>query len=130
MVLITSLALGDRIKKRKAKLHEFEEKISQAAHVVKTDVKKIGKTYGHGVKEEAKDIKKIMESPELVFYQTDAFAIVLRKLGGLYDFLAVCDKLTKEGYTMVNSEDVKGIPGFGIVPVGSFYYFQHKKYIY
>lgn len=111
-------------------IHKTEE----LGKSLKADVGKLSKyskAYGVGMKEEAKDLQKILDSNQLIFYKTEAMAIVLRKLGGLYDFLDACDGLTKEGYTMVNSEDVQNLPlTLGKFPIGSFYYFQHKKYIY
>lgn len=94
-------------------------------------VKEVAEGQASGWKEEMSDLKRIFQSKDLVFYKTDAFAIVLRKLGGLDEFFAACDKLAKEGYSMVFAETIKPpvdipIPGFKI-PLGTFYYFQHKK---
>jgi len=92
-------------------------------------LKEIAKVQSSGLKEEVKDLKRIFQSKDLIFYKTDAFAIVLRKLGGLDEFLAACDKLTREGYTLVWSEIVTlpvAIP-LGGKMLGSFYYFQKVK---
>ncbi len=87
----------------------------------------------HALRDETRDIKKIFQSKDLTFYKTEAFAIVLRKLGGLPEFLEECDKLTKEGYRLVFREPVETlleIPVPGVhTPLGTFYYFQHIKYI-
>lgn len=92
-----------------------------------------GRTQLRGLKEESSDIKKIFQSKDLTFFKTKSFAIVLRKLGGLSEFLEECDKLTKEGYRLVFREPVETIfeipiPGVH-TPLGTFYYFQHVKYI-
>ena len=121
------MGIEGALKKSRGRLDDAIHGRGKIVKTLKSDVGKIGKVYVGGAKEEGKDLKKIMESKDLVFYKSDAFAIVLRKLGGLYQFLDACDTLTKEGYTMVNSEDVFLV---GRVKLGSFYYFQHKKYIY
>ncbi|HSB83549.1 MAG TPA: hypothetical protein VLD64_03585 [Nitrosarchaeum sp.] len=101
---------------------------------VNEDIVELGKEQGGGVKEEYKDIEKIRHHKELIYYKTDALAIVSRKLGGFDEFLKTVDELTREGYWMMNSEDVKNILGnFGISAPGqnrgTLYYFQNKKYI-
>jgi hypothetical protein len=122
------MGIEDALKKTGKRFDKAIHGEGKVGKVLKEDVGRIGKIYLTGAKAEGADLKKIMKSENLVFYKTDAFVIVLRKLGGLYDFLKACDGLTKEGYTMVNSEDVFGT--LGRVKLGSFYYFQHKKYIY
>ena len=122
------MGIEGALKKSRGRLDDAIHGRGKIVKTLKSDVGKIGKVYIGGAKEEGKDLKKIMESKDLVFYKSDAFAIVLRKLGGLYQFLDACDALTKEGYTMVNSEDILAV--VGRVKLGSFYYFQHKKYIY
>lgn len=95
-----------------------------------TPLKEITKYQAAAVKGEVQDLKKIFESKDLVFFKTDAVAVVLRKLGGLDEFLATVDKLTKEGYLLVAWEDVSGLPlpgGSGML--GTFYIFQRSKYI-
>ena len=121
------MGIENTFKKSKGKLDKAIHGPEKIGKILKGDVAGIGKGYLVGAKGETKDLKKIMESKNLVFYKTDALAIVLRKLGGLYDFLKACEDLTKEGYTMVNSEDIFVA---GRIKLGSFYYFQHKKYIY
>ena len=95
-----------------------------------TPVKEITKYEAVGVKEELKDRKRILESKDLIFYKTDAVAVVLRKLGGLDEFLAAVDKLTKEGYLLVAWEGVSGspIPLVGSM-LGTLYIFQRSKYV-
>lgn len=87
-----------------------------------------------GIKEEFKDIEKIRHYKGLVYYKSDAIAIVIRKLGGFDEFLKTVEDLTREGYWMMNSEDVKNLySNFGIalpgINRGILYYFQNKKYI-
>jgi hypothetical protein len=95
-----------------------------------TPLKEMTKYEAVGVKEELKDRNRILQSKDLVFYKTDAVAVVLRKLGGLDEFLAAVDKLTKEGYLLVAWEDVSGssIPLVGGM-LGTFYIFQRSKYV-
>jgi len=50
-------------------------------------------------------------------------------LGGLDEFLAVFQKLTKEGYLLVWTEPVTSILPMGSRLVGNFYYFQKGKYV-
>lgn len=95
-----------------------------------TPIKEITKYEAVGVKEELKDRKRILESKDLVFFKTDAVAVVLRKLGGLDEFLAAVDKLTKEGYLLVAWEDVRA----SSIPLvkgmlGTLYIFQRSKYV-
>ena len=83
------------------------------------------------LKSEAHDLQKIFKSKDFVYYKTDAIAIVLRKLGKTKEFMDEVDKLTREGYRLVHQEVIRNIPlggGFSL-PLGSFYFFQHIKYI-
>ena len=78
-------------------------------------------------KKESSDMKEIFESDNLVFYKTEELVVVLRKLGGLYEFLEAFRKLTKEGYTLVWAEPTKQLPGIAnaLFNLGAFYYFQN-----
>ena len=112
---------------------DIKEKMTSTKHVAEK-TKELGEKEVHGIKAESKDLKKLHDHKDLIYLKTDAVVIVLRKLGGLDEFLQLVDKLTKEGYWMMNSEDVKNLPGsFGLslptIPIGTLYYFQHKKYI-
>lgn len=83
------------------------------------------------LKSEAQDLQKIFKSKDFVYYKTDAIAIALRKLGKTKEFMDEVDKLTREGYRLVHQEVIRNIPlggGFSF-PLGSFYFFQHIKYI-
>lgn len=94
-------------------------------------VKEVGSDQLDNIKSEAEDLKRIFQSKDLIYKKTDAMAIVLRKLGNTDGFLDVVDKLTKEGYRLMHQETVRDIPilaGFKY-SFGSFYYFQHSKYI-
>ena len=86
---------------------------------------------GNSMKSEGQFLKKIFQHKDMVFMKTDATAIVLRKLGGNEEFLELFDKLTRDGYRLVHQESVRNIPlGFGFnYPLGSLYFFQHRKYI-
>ena len=81
------------------------------------------------VKKEAEDIKKALEKKDLIYLKTDALVVVIRKLGGLDEFLAVFEKLTKEGYLLVWTEPVSSILPYGTGFVGTFYYLQKGKLI-
>lgn len=114
----------------KEKVEDIKETISD----IKEETIELGKEQGRGIKAEYRDIEKIRHSKELIYYKSDAIAIVSRKLGGFDKFLKVVDDLTREGYWMMNSEDVKNVLGnFGLSMPGqargTLYYFQNKKYI-
>ncbi len=113
-----------RMKKFKPKkfIGDFKEHL--------TPVKEITKYEAASVKGEVQDLKKILASKNLMFFKTDAVAVVLRKLGGLKEFLTVVDKLTKEGYLLVAWEDVSAssIPLVGGM-LGTMYIFQRSKYV-
>ena len=81
------------------------------------------------MKKEAEDIKKALEKKDLIYLKTDALVVVIRKLGGLDEFLAVFEKLTKEGYLLVWTEPVSSILPYGTGFVGTFYYLQKGKLI-
>ena len=121
------------INKSKDTLDEIKEKTEDVGEYLKEDkghFKEITKGFRAGFREELKDLKKIMDSKNLIFYKTETLAIVLRKLGGLYQFLDAFDKLTKEGYVLVWQEAIQpvAIP-FTQKLYGSFYYFQNQKYL-
>lgn len=82
-------------------------------------------------KVEIRVLKKIFQSKDPIYFKTDAFAVVTRKFGKTDEFLSAVDKLTREGYILREHEIIRNIPiGGGIsFPIGSFYYFQHSKYI-
>jgi hypothetical protein len=92
-------------------------------------VKDVGGHQLSAMKKESQDIKEIFDSDDLVFYKTARLAIVLRKLGGLKEFLDTVDNLTKEGYVLVWQEPVQGLLSFSLTQkfLGSFYYFQKQK---
>ena len=99
-----------------------------------TPVKEFTEYEAAGIKGESLDRKRFLESKDLIFYKTDAVAVVLRKLGGFDEFLAAVDKLTKEGYLLVAWEGVStsSIPVVGGLVggmLGTFYIFQRSKYV-
>ncbi|MEO9320274.1 MAG: hypothetical protein ABI361_06345 [Nitrososphaera sp.] len=91
-----------------------------------------GKFHLKTFKEEGKDLKKLLSSKEVVIYKTDAVAVLLRRLGGYFEFLEEYNKLVREGYTFAYSEAVESffeIPVAGIkTKLGKLYYFHHQKY--
>ena len=114
----------------KEKFQVVKKGIGKVAEETEYDVKE----ESHGLKDEYKDLQKIRHSKELVYYKSDALAIVIRKMGGFDEFIKVVDDLTREGYWMINSEDIKNLlSNFGIelpgTSKGTLYYFQNKKYI-
>jgi len=107
----------------------FKKDIDTNVHKVTDKTGAIAKFSLGGVKKEGEDIKKALAKQDLIYLKTDALAVVLRKLGGLDEFLAVFEKLTKEGYLLVWTEPVSSILPFGMGMVGNFYYFQKGKLI-
>jgi len=137
--------LSDSEESKKGLLSGLKEKVGSVSDSVKDKVsdlkgqtqehlevaKEVGSEQLDNVKSEAEDLKRIFQSKDLIYKKTDAMAIVLRKLGNTDGFLEVVDKLTKEGYRLMHQETVRDIPiiaGFKY-SFGSFYYFQHSKYI-
>lgn len=113
----------------------IKEKLSNLGESIEEKIEDVTKEQSHGLKAEFKDIEKIRHHKELIYYKTDALAIVVRKLGGFDEFLGVVDDLTKEGYWMVNAEDVKNLlSNLGIalpgINRGTVYFFQNKKYLF
>ncbi|HXV67256.1 MAG TPA: hypothetical protein VD731_08555 [Nitrosopumilaceae archaeon] len=106
-------------------LTDVGEKIEQTSKGIKV----LSKFHLLNVKKEGEDIRKALAKKDLIYLKTDALAVVLRKLGGLDDFLAVFDKLTKEGYLLVWTEPVSSFLPIGMGLVGNFYYFQKGKLI-
>lgn len=117
------------------KTGELKEKARAKSESLKGHIGYMKKETGGEVdslKKEAQDLKRVFQSKEIILVKTDAIAVVLRKMGGLDEFVAAVDKLTKEGYRMVLREEVREIQipvAVFKVPLGTFYYFQHAKYI-
>jgi len=124
-------------------VHKVTEKISETGETIESELTDVGekiektskgaralsKLHLQNVKKEGEDIRKALAKQDLIYLKTEALAVVLRKLGGLDDFLAVFEKLTKEGYLLVWTEPVSSILPFGMGLVGNFYYFQKGKLI-
>lgn len=117
------------MKNGKKFFNSFKKDIDAKVHKVTDKAGTMAKFSLEGAKKEGEDIKKALEKKDLMYLKTDALAVVLRKLGGLDEFLAVVDKLTKEGYLLVWTEPVSSILPFGMGMVGNFYYFQKGKLI-
>ena len=95
-------------------------------------LKNLSETQIKSVKNEAHDLKKILQSKEIIIHKSDSLALVLRKLGGLEDFIEVADSLAKEGYMLVLKEEIRDIPipAVGMkFPLGVIYYFQRVKFL-
>jgi hypothetical protein len=104
-------------------LTEIGEKIEKKTRLMRG----LTKFHLESVKKEGDDIKKALEKKDLIYLKTDSLAVVIRKLGGLDEFLRVFENLTKEGYLLVWTEPVTSILPVGFRLVGSFYYFQKGK---
>lgn len=117
------------MKNGKKFLKSLKKNIDADIHKVTDKTGAIAKFSLEGVKKEGEDIKKALEKKDLIYLKTDALAVVLRKLGGLDEFLAVFEKLTKEGYLLVWTEPVTSILPMGFRLAGNFYYFQKGKLI-
>ncbi|MGI0076281.1 MAG: hypothetical protein ACREAU_02595 [Nitrosopumilaceae archaeon] len=117
------------MKNGKKFLKSLKKNIDADIHKVTDKTGAIAKFSLEGVKKEGEDVKKALEKKDLIYLKTDALAVVLRKLGGLDEFLAVFEKLTKEGYLLVWTEPVTSILPMGFRLAGNFYYFQKGKLI-
>ncbi len=81
------------------------------------------------LKKDSVYLKKILQSKNIVYIKTDATAILVRKKGNEEGFFEEFDKITKEGYKMMLSEEVTDpIPGINVI-LGYVYFFQNKKFI-
>ena len=81
------------------------------------------------LKKDSVYIKKILQSKKIVYIKTDATAILVRKKGNEEEFFEEFDKITREGYKMMLSEEVTDpVPGINVI-LGYVYFFQNKKYI-
>jgi hypothetical protein len=127
-------SIKEKIDDIKESVEEGIENIADKVDIVKEETTQISKEQGKGVKAEYRDIEKIRHHKDLIYYKSDALVIVIRKLGGFDEFIKLVDDLTREGYWMMNSEDVKNLlSNFGMslpgINRGTLYYFQAKKYI-
>lgn len=126
-----------------SEVHKVADKISESSQTMESELTDIGEkvkkkskvakalTRFHleNVKKEGADIKKALEKKDFIYLKTDSLVVVLRKLGDLDGFLAVFEKLTKEGYLLVWTEPVSSMLPIGMRLVGNFYYFQRGKYV-
>jgi len=81
------------------------------------------------LKKDSLYLKKILQSKKIVYLKTDATAVLVRKKGNEKEFFEEFDKITKEGYKMMLSEEITDpIPGIKVI-LGFVYFFQNKKYI-
>jgi hypothetical protein len=81
---------------------------------------------------EGKDLQKLLSARDLTIYKTDAIAVMIRKSGGLVEFLDGYDKLIKEGYVLSHQEPINtffDITFAGVkTKLGKLYFFHHRKY--
>ena len=81
------------------------------------------------LKKDSAYVKKFLESKKTVIMKTEASAILVRKKGNEKEFFEKFDKITRDGYKMMLSEEVTDpVPGIK-VNFGYIYFFQHKKFI-
>ena len=81
------------------------------------------------LKTDAKDIKTILETKDVIYLKTEAIAILVKKKGELKKFCEAFDSITKEGYELKTTETVTDpIPKLN-VNLAYLYIFQNKKYI-
>ena len=82
------------------------------------------------LKTDAKDIKAILETKDVIYLKTEAIAILVKKKGELKKFCEVFDSITKEGYELRAKETVTDpIPKLN-VNLAYLYIFQNKKFIH
>ena len=78
----------------------------------------------------AKRIKNLWRSKEVVQLKTEAIVVLWKKKGYETQFFEEFDKVTKEGYQMVQMEGVKALDAGPLdIQIGNYYYFQNKKFI-
>ena len=81
------------------------------------------------VKKDSIYLKEVLQSKDVIFFKTDAVAILVRKKGNEKEFFDAFDKITKEGYRMMLQEEVVDpIPGIKM-NLAYVYYFQNRKFI-
>jgi len=98
----------------KEKFHEKTDPLKSKISYLKTDTI---------------DIKKILETKDVIYLKTEAVAILVKKKGELKKFCEVFDSITKEGYELKAKEIVTDpIPKLN-VNLAYLYLFQNKKYI-
>ncbi len=78
----------------------------------------------------AKRMRQLWHTKETVQLKTEAIAVLWNKRDSEEKFFAAFDKITKEGYRLVLSEEVKAINAGPIsFQIGKYYYFQHRNFI-
>ncbi len=80
------------------------------------------------VKKDSIYLKEVLQSKDVIFFKTDAVAILVRKKGNEKEFFDAFDKITKEGYRMMFQEKVVDVPGIKMT-LAYVYYFQNRKFI-
>ena len=94
-----------------------------------TDTKGTIKDHLGYMKKDSIYLKKIFQSKNIVYLRTDATAILVRRKGNEQEFFEEFDKITREGYKMMLSEEVTDpVPGIKVV-LGYIYFFQNINYI-
>ncbi len=79
---------------------------------------------------QAKRIRDLWRSKEIVQLKTEAVAVLWKKRGYEAQFFEEFDKITKDGYQMMLMEGVKALGAGPIdIQIGTYYYFQNRKFI-
>ncbi len=109
---------------------KFSKKDKSASDKVKKELTEEVKEGKKIVVGHAKRMKQLWRTKETVQLKTDAIAVLWNKRDSEVEFFAAFDKITKEGYHLVLSEEVKAINTGPIsFQIGTYYYFQHKSCI-
>jgi len=119
----------------------LRDKFSKSSSTKEKESKDLNKILKHELKDgtqenkkqilgQAKTVKKLWKSKEVLQLKTDAIAVLFKKRGYENEFFTQFDSLTKEGYQLVLTEAVKAIDAGPIdLHVGNYYYFQKGKLI-
>ena len=115
----------------------LKEKFSKKAKSEKSSTdgikKELSSEYDEGKKQivgQAHRLKNLWKSKEVVQLKTEAIVVLFKKKGYEEKFFEEFNKITKEGYHMVLMKPFKAIDAGPIdIQIGSFYYFQHRKFI-
>ena len=79
------------------------------------------KTIAGGLSDQA----KFRNLKIMMYYKTEAIAVVFRKIGEIDEFIKVTDELTKEGYRITHSAELKSPLH---LPQLMFYIFQNYRF--
>jgi len=122
-----NMGLFNKFSKNKKTKQKESKNLSGAAK------KELNEELGENKKQivgQAKSIRKLWKSHEVLQYKSDAIALLFKKRGYGDEFITEFEKLTQEGYQLVLLEPVKAIDAGPIdMQIGNFYYFQKGQLI-